>query len=37
MDLWKLLESERGLLEEGIADNVAGNALVALVDIAFEV
>ncbi len=37
MDLWKLLDSERGLLEEGIADIVAGNALVALVDIAFEV
>ncbi len=37
MDLWKLLESERGLLEEGIADNVAENAFVALVNIAFEV
>jgi hypothetical protein len=37
MGLWKLLESERGLLKEGIADIVAENPFVAFINIAFEV
>jgi hypothetical protein len=37
LNIEEVLESERGLLEEGIADIVAENPFVALVNIAFEV